>query len=453
MAKRAEPSSQPEQQLDQIAELLESGTFKQVRLTLRSLAPGEIAHLILSSPPPSRTLLWELIDKPHAGEVLEALPTEIKNQFLKRMNTEDVVALTEGLEADDIADILQSLPEKVIVEVLQAMSLRDRERVSKVLGYAEDTAGGLTNPDAITVRARINLDVVLRYLRRHGELPPSTDNIFVVDKNDEYIGTLSLAKILTTDLGVAVGDVMRTDIQPIPAEMPDSEVARLFETHDWVSAPVVDADGRLIGRITIDDVVDVILEDTDRSLMNLAGLDEDEDTFATVWRTTPRRAIWLGANLVTALLASSAISQFQDTLDKVVALAVLMPIVASMGGVAGSQTLTVVIRGIALGQINRSNLKWLVSREVSASVLNGCLWAGVLAVVTSWWFNDTTLGSIIACALAINLVTAAFAGALIPVFLKSCKIDPALAGGMTLMAVTDVVGFCAFLGLATYYYA
>jgi len=243
-----------------------------------------------------------------------------------------------------------------------------------------------------------------------------------------------------------------TDTNAIPAGMSDKDVAKLFEQHDWVSAPVVDDQGKLLGRITIDDVVDVIREDADHSLMSLAGLDEDEDTFATVGRSIPRRAVWLGINLLTAILASSVISLFDATIDKVVALAVLMPIVASMGGVAGSQTLTVVIRGMALGHIGSSNLGWLLSREVRVGLVNGVLWAAVMAALAAWWFDDITIAIILSTAMVINLVTAALAGALLPVTLKAMKIDPALAGGVTLTTVTDVVGFFAFLGLATYFY-
>lgn len=438
--------------LGQIQQLLGSGTFTQVRQIINALTPVEIARLIESTPPPSRRLLWELIDREATGEVIEELPLDVQTQFLRRMNTRDLVQLTEGLEADDIVDILQNLPEQITAEVLQAMSERDRERVAKIIDFDEDTAGGLTNPDTITVRPRFTLDVVLRYLRRHAELPASTDALYVVDKADHYLGTLPLAKLLTTDPNVTVGEVMLTSVEPIPATMPEREVAKLFEQHDWVSAPVVDNQGKLIGRITIDDVVDVIRENADHALMSLAGLDEEEDTFATVARTAPRRAVWLGINLLTAILASSVINIFQDTLEKVVALAVLMPIVASMGGVAGSQTLTVVIRGMALGHIGRSNLRWLLSRECWVGLINGCIWAAVMATIAGLWFGDPIIALIIAMAMVINLLTAAIAGALLPVILKRCRIDPALAGGVTLTTLTDVVGFFAFLGLATHFY-
>ena len=455
------PSNQPAEELhaqtqSQLGELytaLDSGASAQVKRLLGGLQPAEIAHLLESSPPPSRRLLWRLVDSDVEGEVLQELSEDIQLEFLSRMDTQAVVQLTEGLDADDIADILQQLPDQVIREVLGAMSAQDRHRVESVLSYDEDTAGGIMDTDTITVRPRFTLDVVLRYLRRHEDIPRSTDNLIVVNSRDEFLGLLPLSKLLTTDPGVTVREVMVTDVDAIPAAMPDSEVASLFERYDWISAPVVDAAGKLVGRITIDDVVDVIREDADHSLMSLAGLDEEEDTFAPVGRTTPRRAVWLGVNLITAIIASAVISIFQDTIDKVVALAVLMPIVASMGGVAGSQTLTVVIRGIALGQIGRTNLSWLLSREVRVGLINGILWALVMGGIASLWFGDYTIALILGAAMLINLLTAALAGALLPVLLKSMNIDPALAGGVALTTVTDVVGFFAFLGLATYFYA
>lgn len=440
-------------QLGKVQSLLDSGTFRQVTRMINGLRPVEIARLLESCPPPSRKILWDLVEKDQVGEVIEELPYELQSHFLQDMDAATVAELTEGLETDDVVDILQQLPEKIIQEVLSAMSDQDRQRVETVLVYDEDTAGGLTNTDTITVRPRFTLDVVLRYLRRHTELPPSTDNLIVVNRKDDYLGLLPLSKLLTTDPAVTVREVMVTDTNAIPADMPDTQVAKLFEQHDWISAPVVNEQGRLLGRITIDDVVDVIREDADHSLMSMAGLKEEEDTFATATKTIPRRAIWLGINLLTAILASTVINIFQTTIDKVVALAVLMPIVASMGGVAGSQTLTVVIRGMAVGQIGRNNMHWLLSRELRVGFVNGCLWAMVMGAVAAFWFKDPIIAYIIAGAMVVNLVTAALAGAALPVLLKSMKIDPALAGGVTLTTVTDVVGFFAFLGMATHFYA
>lgn len=439
--------------LARVQSLLGSGTLHQIGKMVNGLRPVEIARLLQSSPPPSREVIWNLVDKDFAGEVLEELPEDIQASFIRDLDAEQLVELTEGLETDDVVDILQQLPEQVTQEVLAAMSDQDRSRVEQVMAYDEDTAGGLTNTDTITIRPRFTLDVVLRYLRRHSELPPSTDALIVVNRKDHYLGLLPLSLLLTSDPSTTVREVMVTETNAIPADMPESEVAQLFEQNDWVSAPVVDEQGKLLGRITIDDVVDVIREGADHSLMSLAGLDEEEDTFAPVAQTFPRRAIWLGVNLLTAILASSVINIFHETLDRVVALAVLMPIVASMGGVAGSQTLTVVIRGMAIGHIGFSNMNWLMSRELRVGFINGLLWAIVMGGVTALWFDDIQIAFIIAAAMIINLITAALAGALVPMMLKRLNIDPALAGGVTLTTITDVVGFLAFLGLATYFYA
>ena len=333
------------------------------------------------------------------------------------------------------------------------MDLQDRARLEQVMLYPEDTAGGLMNTDTITIRAPLTLDVVLRYLRRHEEIPAMTDNLIVVNRADRFIGLLPLRTLLVSDPTATVREKMVTDVEPIPVSLPDTDVARLFERNDWVSAPVIDEEGRLVGRITIDDVVDVIREDADHSFMSMAGLDEDEDTFAPVFRTAPRRAMWLGINLITAFIAAGVINLFQGTIEKVVALAVLMPIVASMGGIAGTQTLTVLVRGIALGQVGRNNQAWLINREVMVGLLNGVLWALVVAVAASLWFDDWTIGLVIAAALVINLITAAFTGAVLPLLMTRFRIDPALAGGVVLTTVTDVVGFLSFLGLATLFYA
>jgi magnesium transporter len=306
--------------------------------------------------------------------------------------------------------------------------------------------------DTISIRADLTLDVVMRYLRRHAEIPQNTDSIIVVNREDHFVGILPIRILLVADPSQSVREMMLTNRDAIPAQLPATEVARLFERNDWISAPVVDEENRLLGRITIDDVVDVIREEADHSLTSLGGIGEDEDTFATVMQTAPRRAVWLGINLITALIASSVINMFQDTIEKVVALAVLMPIVASMGGVAGTQTLTVLIRGLAMGQLNNRSQRWLVAREALVGLANGILWALVVAAAASAWFEDWTLGLVIAAAMMINLMTAGIAGAVIPLTLKRLGIDPALAGGVVLTTVTDVVGFLSFLGLAAIFY-
>jgi len=442
-----------QQTFDRLSRALDSGTLVDARRMLNALPPADAAHLLESSPPRFRHVLWQMIDTENEGEVLNELSDELRIQFLSEMDAAEVASLMEGLADDDVADILQQLPDRITREVLTSMDHQDRVRLERVMFYPEDTAGGLMNTDTITIRAPLTLDVVLRYLRRHRELPPMTDNLIVVNRADRYIGMLPIRTLLVSEPGTSVREMMSTDVEPIPVTMSDTEVARLFERNDWVSAPVVDENGRLLGRITIDDVVDVIREDADHSFMSMAGLDEDEDTFAPVLRTVPRRALWLGINLITAFIAASVINLFQGTIEKVVALAVLMPIVASMGGIAGTQTLTVLVRGIAMGQVGKNNQNWLINRELLIGLLNGTLWALVVAVAASLWFDDWHIGMLIAVALVINLLTAAFTGAVLPLLMTRMNIDPALAGGVVLTTVTDVVGFISFLGLATLVYA
>ncbi len=447
-------SKSTQTQFDKLADALDSGEFQQIRFTLNnSLRPAEVALLIEKSPPKERQILWNLINKDLEGEVLQELGDDVQAEILSRMETSEVLAITETLDTDDMADVMQQLPNTVMKELLRIMDKQNRQRVEQVLSYPEDTAGGLMNTDTVTIRPDVSVDTALRYIRRHKEIPEMTDSLIVVSRKDSYIGILPLTKLLVSDPNITVREIMVTEIEPIQASMADSDVAILFEQHDLVSAPVIDEDGHLLGRITIDDVVDVIREDADHSLMSMAGLDEDEDTFAPVMKTTRRRAVWLGINLITAFVASAVIGLFEETIDKVVALAVLMPIVASMGGIAGSQTLTLVIRGQALGHVEKSNAGWLLNREMIVGAMNGLLWALVVAVVAVIWFQDITIGVIIACAIVINLIAGAMAGTLLPLGLKAVGIDPALAGSVLLTTITDVVGFFAFLGLATVFYS
>ena len=446
--------SQARQRLRSLSEALDSGALKQVaRILNGGLSPSDIAHLLESSPPRQRVLLWNLVDKQREGEVLQYMADDIRADFLSQFNTQELVDLLEDFESDDLADLLQQLPDTVIQEVLDTMDDQDRLRVEEVLAYPEDTAGGLMNTDTVTVRPDITIDVVLRYLRRHRTLPPMTDSLIVVSRRDEFIGILPITRMLVSNPGATVREVMDTDIEPIHVTLSDTKVATLFERYDLISAPVVDEENRLLGRITIDDVVDVIREDADHSLMSMAGLDEDEDTFAPVLKTTRRRAVWLGVNVFTAFTSASVIGMFEETIQQVVALAVLMPIVASMGGIAGSQTLTLMIRGMAVGQVSNANVRWLLNREFLATTLNSFLFALVVSAAAMAWFRDPTIGLVIAMALIINLTVASIVGTLLPLTLKKLNIDPALAGGVLLLTTTDVVGFLSFLGHATYFYA
>ena len=439
-------------QLAQLDRALDAGTLADVAGIVGDLSPGDAAHLITSYPPRVRQVLWSLLEAEQEAEVLNELPEELRNQFLVEMEPQALASIVGQLDDDDVADILHDLPESITEQVLAIMDEADRSRIATVLAFPDDVAGGLMSTDTITIRADLTLDVVMRYLRRHAEIPENTDSLVVVNRDDRFVGILPIRTLLVADPQQSVREMMVTSRDAIPAQLDAAEVARLFERNDWISAPVIDEQGRLLGRITIDDVVDVIREEADHSLTSLGGIADDEDTFSTVLQTAPRRALWLGVNLITAFVAASVINMFQDTIEKVVALAVLMPIVASMGGIAGTQTLTVLIRGIAMGQLNSRNQRWLVGREAMVGLFNGALWALVVAVAASLWFQDWTLALIIGAAMVINLLTAGVAGALIPLALRGWGIDPALAGGVLLTTVTDVVGFLAFLGLATLFY-
>lgn len=438
-----------ENKLDKVSSLLRSGRLNPVRQLLKALTPGEIAHLLESLPPYQRKLVWGLVDSEVSGDVLVELGEEARSGLIDDMETGELLDATEGMETDDLADLVQTLPETITDELLRRMTYSDRQRLETVLAYDEDTAGGLMNTDTVTVRSDVTIDVVFRYLRVRGELPEHTDSLMVVNRFGYYLGALPLSRLVTSDVNLTVEEVMNAEAPAIPANMPESEVAKLFEQRDLVSAAVVDEAGRLLGRITVDDVVDVIRDEAGHNLLSHAGLNEEDDIFAPVVPCARRRAVWLGVNLLTAFMASWVIGQFQDTLEKYVALAVLMPVVASMGGIAGTQTLTLMIRGLALDQVRKDNTRWLMYKELAVGFLNGVFWAAVVAWIAILWFRDMELGMIIAVALIVNLLIAALSGVVLPLVLKRLSIDPALAGGVVLTTITDVLGFFVFLGLAT----
>lgn len=435
--------------LNTLADALQSGRFVRMRRLLASLHPAETAHLLESLPPAERKVCWPIINPELRGEVLSYIGEDVRTSLMVDMDTADLLSATEDLDTDDVVDLLQDLPDHVMQEVLRAMDSQRRRRIEVILGFEEDTAGGLMNTDVVTVRSDITLEVVLRYLRMLGDLPENTDSLYVVDHNDKYLGTLRLSQVVSRSRSMTVREVMSHQVEAIPANMSDEDVAHRFEKHDLISAPVVDKDNHLLGRITIDDVVDVIRDVAEHSLLSMAGLGEDEDTFAPVKKSVHRRSLWLGINLITAFLASWVIGLFDTTIEKVVALAVLMPIVASMGGIAGSQTLTLVIRSMALGQLNDKNKRWLLRKEIAVGALNGIIWAIAIAFVTYLWFQEISIAVLIGVAIIINLLAASLAGVTIPLALKKVGIDPALSGSVLLTTITDVVGFMAFLGFAT----
>jgi len=440
----------PSQQLiEEILLLLEEGDRERIRILLAGEEGVDIAKLLESLPPEQRERVWELVPDDKDAQVLSEVGDVVLASLVEEMDVAEIAAAAAEMESDDLAYFIEELPGDVGEEVKQQLSEDIRTRLEHALTFEEETAGRLMSSDVVSVRSDVRLEVVLRFLRKRRELPDNTDGLMVVDRDGYYLGMLPLQRLLTRDEEELVADVMETDDEPVPFDMKEMEVAQMFQEYDLLSVAVVDSDNRLIGRITIDDVVDIIRDEAEHAVMGMAGLTEEEDLFAPVVPSAQRRAMWLGINLVTAFLASWVIGQFEGVLDRIVALAVLMPIVASMGGIAGSQTLTLVIRGQALGQISPSNLTWLVNKEVLIGLLNGVLWALVVAALAWLWFGDGGIAAVIAAAIIINLIVAAAAGLFIPVLLKRFDIDPALSGPVVLTTVTDVVGFLSFLGLAT----
>ena len=422
-------------------------SLNQISLQLQEMRPSEIAHSIESLPPKERRLIWSLLDTSTEGEILAELHDEIQQELMAEIKSDELVEIISDLEIDELVDILQNLPKVKVESVLSKIARRDSERIRTVLEYSEDSAGGLLNTDVISVRPRHSLEVVMRYLRSKKELPNNTDKIFVVSRDDKYLGELPVSKLLVSEPRLTVRELMETEVKPIAADTNDKEVAKLFEQNDWVSAPVVDEEMKLLGRITVDDVVDVIIEDADQNLIGLAGI--AEDTFAPPGRAAKSRALWLSINLLTAFIAAATINLFQTTIDKFVYLAVLMPIVASMGGVAATQTLTFVIRGLSLEQIKSSNLNWLFKRELIVSILNGIFLSILISIVTYFWFQELLISILICAAIVINLISSVIAGIFVPIILNKLNQDPAIAGSVVVTTVTDVIGFFSFLGLAT----
>ena len=433
--------------LTQLHEMLASKSLDRVHDLLSEMHPSEVADFLESLPGKSRERIWNLIDFENEGDVLAHLQDAVRSDLLEQMHPHEVAEATKDLETDDVADIIQDLPEDVQDTVLRSMDEQNRLRLASVLSYPEDTAGGLMNTDVIPIRADVTLEVVIRYLRLLENIPEKTDNLMVVDRENQYLGVLPVLDILIGEPDESVGELMIEEAG-ISADLSANEVAKVFEQRDWISAAVIDEQGVLLGRITVDDVVDVIQDEAEQTVRSMAGLGDD-DMFAPILTSTRRRAVWLGINLATAFLGAWVIGRFEDTIQQLVALAVLMPIVAGMGGVAGSQTLTIAIRGIALGQLGKSNARALMLKEIAVGLLNGLMWACVVAVIVVFWFGDTSLGLIIGLAMIVNLLVAALAGAVIPLGLKRYGIDPAIAGGVLLTTVTDVVGFMTFLGLAS----
>jgi len=439
-----------EKKLGQLISDLERDQITSIQQTLISLNPSEIARLLESLTPGKRKIIWQLVDQDDEGDVLKELVEDVRQNLIGEMDATELIAATQDMELDDLADLLVDLPETVTEQVITALDRQDQIRLESVMSYDEDTAGGLTNPRIISVRRGITIEVLMRYLKRLNKLPEHTNYIYIVNRNDEYLGALKLVDLFLEDKNKPIETIMDESVKAMFADVDVKQVAMDFQNLDLISMPVIDEKNRLLGQITVDDVVDVIQDQVNSEIFNMAGLDDEDDIFAPVILSTKRRAVWLGMNLITAFVVAGAIGLFQEILQQIVILAVLMPIVASMGGVAGNQTLILVIRGIAMGKIQRSNARKLLVKESSVALLNGFTWSIVVSVLAVVLFQTTwEIGLIVGAAMLLNIFASAIAGVSIPFLLKKMGIDPALAGGVLMITLTDVLGFVTFLGLAT----
>ena len=439
-----------EKKLSTIINDLEKDKATNIKNTLSSLNPSEIARLLESLTQRERNVLWQMVDQEDEGEILKELIEEVRQNLISQMNASELIAATQDMELDDLADILSDLPNQITDQVIKALDKQDQNRLESVISYDENTAGGLTNPKIVSIRRGVNIDGLMKYLRNMHSLPENTNYIYVINRDNQYIGAVKLVDLFTQSKEMPIEEIMDSNVKAINADVLAEEVAIEFQDLDLISAPVTDSNNRLLGQITIDDVVDVIQDQVNSEIFNMAGLDDEDDMFAPIFISSKRRAVWLGANLVAAFIVATAVSLFQETLDQIVILAVLMPIVASMGGVAGNQTLILVIRGIAMGKIQKSNAIKLLNKEALVALLNGFIWSIVVSIIAVILFKTKwEIGIIVGISMLINIIASAIAGVSIPFILKRIGIDPALAGGVMMTTLTDVLGFITFLGLAT----
>ncbi len=439
-----------EKNLVQLLHDLEEERSIGIQSKLSSLSPFEIARLLEAMEPRNREILWRMIGKEDEGEVLKELVEDVRQNLIDQMDTNQIIVATQDLELDDLADILNDLPDQITDEVIRALDRQDQIRLESVMSYDEDSAGGLTNPNILSIRRGLNIKSLIRYLRSLEKLPENTNYIYVINRNNEYIGSVKLVDLFTEDTEIPIEEIIDSQVEPISASSSAEEVITTFQNLDLISLPVVDNENILLGEITVDDVVDAIQDQANSEIFNMAGLDDEDDIFAPIFVSSRRRAVWLGANLVTAFVVAFAVSIFQSTIDQIVILAVLMPIVASMGGVAGNQTLILVIRGIAMGRIQRSNAISLLSKEMMVALVNGTFWAIVVSLFAVLLFQTTwKIGIIVGVSMLLNIFASAIAGVTIPFLLKKIGIDPALASGVMMTTLTDVLGFVTFLGFAT----
>lgn len=434
-------------------ELVESLVHKQnlheLQKKLDLLHPADVAYILEALPLEQRLDVWELVKAERDGEILLEVSDAVRQTLIADMDSDELLAAAEQLDTDELADLAPDLPKDVLQDLLDSLDTQNRERLQSALSYPEDTVGALMDFDIVSIREDITLEVALRYLRRLGSLPDHTDKLFVVDRNDILQGVLPLKRMVVNDLDANVADVMAEDAVVFHPQDIADEAAKAFERYDLVTAPVVDGSNKLVGRITVDAVMDFIRDEAESDKLSMAGLREEEDFFASIWKSVQNRWAWLAINLVTALVASRVIGLFEGSIERIVALAALMPIVAGIGGNSGNQTTTMIVRGLALGQIASHNMKSLIKKEMGVALLNGLLWGSVLGLIAYALYGNYQLGLVMMSAMTLNLLLAAVMGVVIPLRMHKSGRDPAVGTSVLITAVTDSGGFFIFLGLAT----
>ncbi|MBC7755087.1 MAG: magnesium transporter [Bdellovibrio sp.] len=421
----------------------------ELQTLLDDLHPADVADLLEALPIEDRLNLWEFVKADRDGEILLEVSDAVRQTLIADMDSSELLAAAEQLDADEMADLAPDLPKDVLQDLMESLDSQNRERLQSTLSYPDNAVGALMDFDIVTIREDITLEVALRYLRRLGKLPDLTDKLFVVDRNDILLGILPLKRMVVSDLNAAVIDVMAVDAVYFHPEDIADEAATAFERYDLVTAPVVDANNKLVGRITVDEVMDYIRDESESDMLSMAGLREEEDFFASVWKSVQNRWAWLAINLITALVASRVIGLFEGSIQKIVALAALMPIVAGIGGNSGNQTTTMIVRGLALGQIAAHNMQSLIKKELGVALINGVFWGGMLGVIAFALYGNYKLGLVMMAAMTLNLLLAAIMGVTIPLIMTKLGRDPAVGSSVLITAVTDSGGFFIFLGLAT----
>ncbi len=434
---------------DLVESLVHKQNLQELQKKLDQLHPADVAAILEALPLEQRLDVWELVKVERDGDILLEVSDAVRQTLIADMNTDELLAAAEQLDTDELADLAPDLPKDVLQELFDSLDTQNRARLQSALSYAEDSVGGIMDFDIITIRENISLEVALRYMRRLGSLPDHTDKLFVVDRHEILLGVLPLKRLVVNDLAASVADVMASDAVVFHPDEPADETAKAFERYDLVTAPVVDENNKLVGRVTVDAVMDFIREEAESDMLSMAGLREEEDFFASIWKSVQNRWAWLALNLMTALVASRVIGMFEGSIEKIVALAALMPIVAGIGGNSGNQTTTMIVRGLALGQVASHNMQSLITKELGVALLNGLIWGGVLGVIAYALYGNFNLGLVMMAAMALNLLLAALMGVVIPLSMNKFGRDPAVGSSVLITAVTDSGGFLIFLGLAT----